>query len=73
MYLNFIAGRTLWIALKENTCIRTEQIDLAILDVMLPDVDGFTLCRKIREKMHENSRKPKFIKTVWGIGYKLEE
>ena len=54
-------------------CIRTEQIDLAILDVMLPDVDGFTLCRKIREKMHENSRKPKFIKTVWGIGYKLEE
>ena len=40
---------------------------------MLPDVDGFTLCRKIREKMHENSRKPKFIKTVWGIGYKLEE
>ena len=40
---------------------------------MLPDVDGFTLCRKIREKMHENSRKPKFIKIVWGIGYKLEE
>ena len=54
-------------------CVEREHIDLAILDVMLPDVDGFTLCRKIREKMHENSRKPKFIKTVWGIGYKLEE
>lgn len=27
-----------------------QKIDLAILDVMLPDIDGFTLCRKIREK-----------------------
>lgn len=28
----------------------TEQFDLAVLDVMLPDLDGFTVCRKIREK-----------------------
>ena len=25
-------------------------IDLAILDVMMPDIDGFSLCSKIREK-----------------------
>ena len=31
-------------------CIESEQLELAILDVMLPDVDGFTICRKIREK-----------------------
>jgi len=31
------------------SCIQTEQIDLAVLDIMLPDIDGFTLCRKIRE------------------------
>lgn len=31
-------------------CIEKEPINLAVLDVMLPDVDGFTLCRKIREK-----------------------
>ena len=31
-------------------CIRTEQFDLAILDVMLPYMDGFELLRKIREK-----------------------
>ena len=27
---------------------------------------------RLREKMHENSRRPKFIKTVWGVGYTIE-
>ncbi len=31
-------------------CVGSTMIDLAILDVMLPDIDGFALCRKIREK-----------------------
>lgn len=31
-------------------CIEKSDISLAILDVMLPDIDGFTLCQKIREK-----------------------
>ena len=31
-------------------CIENEDIDLAILDVMLPDMDGFSLCQLIREK-----------------------
>lgn len=31
-------------------CAESEQLELAILDVMLPDIDGFTLCQKIREK-----------------------
>lgn len=30
-------------------CVEREEIDLAILDVMLPDIDGFRLCQKIRE------------------------
>ncbi len=30
-------------------CVNREDISLAILDVMLPDMDGFTLCQKIRE------------------------
>ena len=28
--------------------------------------------RRIREKLGENTKKPKFIKTVWGVGYKIE-
>ena len=31
-------------------CIETQKMDLAILDVMLPDVDGFRICQKIREQ-----------------------
>jgi two-component system, OmpR family, response regulator VanR len=31
-------------------CINTVSLDLAILDVMLPDIDGFSICQKIREK-----------------------
>ena len=29
--------------------------------------------RKIREKVEEDSRKPRFIKTVWGVGYKIDK
>ncbi|QDX92740.1 DNA-binding response regulator [Brevibacillus laterosporus] len=28
--------------------------------------------RKIREKIEQNPRKPRYIKTVWGVGYKVE-
>ena len=31
-------------------CIEGGDIDLAILDVMLPDMNGFSLCQFIREK-----------------------
>jgi DNA-binding response OmpR family regulator len=28
--------------------------------------------RKIREKIEENPSQPEFIKTVWGVGYKID-
>ena len=39
-------------------------------------IDGnntvMTHIARLREKMHEKSRHPKFIKTVWGVGYTIE-
>ena len=34
------------------TCINTTELDLAILDIMLPDIDGFTLCQKNQIKIY---------------------
>lgn len=31
-------------------CIETREFDLAILDIMLPEISGFDLCQKIRAK-----------------------
>jgi DNA-binding response OmpR family regulator len=42
--------------------LKTDPPDIVILDVMLPDVDGFTLCRKIRE----TSRIPIIMLTARG-------
>ncbi|KOY82989.1 VanR-ABDEGLN family response regulator transcription factor [Lysinibacillus sp. FSL H8-0500] len=30
-------------------CMEREKLDLAILDIMMPDIDGFTILQKIRE------------------------
>ena len=33
-------------------CIYETELDLAIIDVMLPDIDGFQICQKIREQFY---------------------
>ena len=42
--------RTFYSAAPSLQCVAEEQIDLAILDVMLPDMNGFTLCKQLRER-----------------------
>lgn len=37
-------------AMEALECIEREKLDLAILDIMLPGVDGFSICQKIRER-----------------------
>lgn len=37
-------------ATEALACLEKEEMALAVIDIMLPDMDGFTLCRRIREK-----------------------
>lgn len=42
--------RTCYNGADALACIREQELDMAVLDVMLPDTDGFSLCRIIREQ-----------------------
>ena len=39
-------------AIEALHCIEHEKLDMAILDVMMPEMNGFELCKKIREHYH---------------------
>ena len=53
--------------LEAMKCIKQSQIDLAILDIMLPDIDGFRLCQKIREKLLCLPPKLRIATRLWGL------
>lgn len=42
-------------------------------DFMQSDNTVMVHIRKVREKIEEDPRNPKYIKTVWGVGYKIDK
>ena len=48
----------------------TEKPDLVMLDIMLPGMDGWQVCKRLREKLEGVSDQWE-LKTVWGVGYKF--
>ena len=49
-----------------------ESVRSGLAEFMESDNTVMVHIRKVREKIEENPRKPKFIKTVWGVGYKID-
>lgn len=58
-----------------NKVVTTEEIFEKVWGEKYLDSNNTVMVhiRRIREKLHEPSRNPKFIKTVWGVGYKIEK
>lgn len=48
-------------------------VDLILLDVMMPRLNGLSALMKLREKIEIDAKKPRYVKVVWGIGYKMEK
>lgn len=67
----------LWI-LCENRgkVIKSEDLFFMIWKEKYFEKDNNTVMvhiRHLREKMKDNGKQPKYIKTVWGVGYKIEK
>lgn len=62
------------LALNKGIVFSTEKIYETVWKEEFYESDNTVMVhiRKIREKIEENPRKPKYIKTVWGVGYKVE-
>ena len=49
---NYIVHK-FYCATDAMSCIESGNIDLAILDIMLPDMNGFSLCQLIRKDVYK--------------------
>lgn len=71
-----IEFKILWLLCENaNKVVSTEEIFEKVWGEKYLDSNNTVMVhiRRIREKMNEPSRNPKFIKTVWGVGYKIEK
>ncbi|OZI13642.1 DNA-binding response regulator [Bacillaceae bacterium SAS-127] len=65
---------TLWYLCKKNgSVVTSEQLFEHVWKEKYLENNNTVMAHitRIREKMHEIPRKPKYIKTIWGVGYKI--
>ena len=64
----------LYLAQKRGNLVSSEELFEKVWKERYLDNNNTVMVhiRRIREKLKENSKNPKFIKTVWGVGYKIE-
>ena len=65
----------LWhLCARQGQVVSSEELFEAVWGEKFMDSNNTVMSHiaRLREKMHEDSRKPKFVKTVWGVGYTIE-
>lgn len=64
----------LYLATNRGKVIRSEELFENVWKEKYFDSNNTVMVhiRRIREKLNEDTKNPKFIKTVWGVGYKIE-
>lgn len=67
----------LWILCKNRgNVVKTDDLFMEVWKEKYYEKDNNTVMvhiRHLREKMNDNPKKPKYIKTIWGVGYKIEK
>lgn len=67
----------LWNLCKNRgNVVRTEDLFIEVWKEKYFEKDNNTIMvhiRHLREKMNDTGKNPKYIKTIWGVGYKIEK
>ena len=65
----------LYLALNKGKVVSSEELFEKVWKEKYFDSNNTVMVhiRRLREKLNEDTKKPKFIKTVWGVGYKIED
>ena len=61
---------------NRGNVVRTEDLFIRVWGEKYFEKDNNTIMvhiRHLREKMNDTSKNPKYIKTIWGVGYKIEK
>ena len=63
----------LYLANKKGEVVSSEELFEKVWKEKYLDNNNTVMVhiRRIRKKLHEDTKKPKYIKTVWGVGYKI--
>ena len=64
----------LYLANKRGEVVSSEELFEKVWKEKYLDSNNTVMVhiRRIREKLHEDTKNTKYIKTVWGVGYKIE-
>lgn len=67
----------LWMLCKNRgNVVKTDELFMEVWKEKYYEKDNNTVMvhiRHLREKMNDNPKNPKYIKTIWGVGYKIEK